>query len=388
MEMDPQIPVDLIKTIAEQDQNPVRVEKNLVQKNIANDKTKSYIVQLGSSTLILSKTNESPISEAYKKQIVDQLCQIEQQKKMYHQLVTKEPFLGSKDTVNQIRGGDLGKGSSPGARARSDARKAITNRAKGPKAAKSKSGVSSFAEAWAPHTSKRLSPAAAKRLAQQFQTVPAENGNGLFGRFSARPTPDPSNPGCSAGPRSLTVRGLTQNAGSEKKDPSSGSLDSKEVMRELERQSSRKKVEIEVGDQIYTIKNPYREDAYELGYKLADQIYDSIRECDTDICDIAKNLGFKANNIKNVKDHVFYNKHYLDRLAPTEPVEYRRFDANIQQALAWKRLETGTHTQDDVMWIKHECAERHHELKYSSGYSEAHDRAQSRFDGAPWEDQF
>ena len=156
-------------------------------------------------------------------------------------------------------------------------------------------------------------------------------------------------------------------------------------MRELERQSSSKKVEIEFGDQIYTIKNPYREDAYELGYKLADQIYDSIRESDTDICDIAQNLGFKADNIKNVKDHVFYNKHYLDRF---ESVEYRRFDANIQQALAWKRLETGTHTQDDITWIKHECAERHHELKYGSGYSAAHDQAQSRFDGAPWEDQF
>jgi hypothetical protein len=30
-------------------------------------------------------------------------------------------------------------------------------------------------------------------------------GNGLFGRFSARPTPDPSNPGCAGGPRSITV---------------------------------------------------------------------------------------------------------------------------------------------------------------------------------------
>ena len=194
--------------------------------------------------------------------------------------------------------------------------------------------------------------------------------------------------GKGVGPRSITVTGMTQNAGSEKKYPSSGSWDYKEVMRELDRQSSSKKVEIEFGDQIYTIKNPYREDAYELGYKLADQIYNSIRESDTDICDIAQNLGFKANNIKNVKDHVFYNKHYLDRLAPAEPVEYRRFDANIQQALAWKRLETGTHTQDDITWIKHECAERHHELKYGSGYSEAHDQAQSRFDGAPWEDTF
>jgi hypothetical protein len=194
--------------------------------------------------------------------------------------------------------------------------------------------------------------------------------------------------GKGGGTRTIRVTGATQNAGSEKKDPSSGSWEYKEVMRELDRQSSRKKVEIEVGDQIYTIKNTYREDAYELGYKLADQIYDSIRECDTDICDIAKNLGFKADNIKNVKHHVFYNKHYLDRLAPAEPVEYRRFDVNIQQALAWKRLEIGTHTQDDVTWMKHECAERHHELKYGSGYSEAHDQAQSRFDGAPWEDQF
>jgi hypothetical protein len=67
---------------------------------------------------------------------------------------------------------------------------------------------------------------------------------------------------------------------------------------------------------------------------LSDQIYDSIRECDTDICDIAENLGFKADNIINVKDHVFYNKHYLDRLALAELVEYRRFDAKIQQALA------------------------------------------------------
>jgi hypothetical protein len=148
MEMDPQIPVELIKAIAEQNKNPVRIEKNLVQQNLAKDKTKSYTVQLGSSTLILSKTNESPISEAYKKQIVDQLCQMEQQKKLYNQLVTEEPLGGSKDTVNQIRGGDLGKGSSPGARARSDARKAITNRTKGPKAAKSKSGGSPFAEAF------------------------------------------------------------------------------------------------------------------------------------------------------------------------------------------------------------------------------------------------
>ena len=195
--------------------------------------------------------------------------------------------------------------------------------------------------------------------------------------------------GKGAGPRSVTVTGMTQNAGSDKKDPSSSSWDYVDVMRELDKQSNKKIITIQVPDQIYTIKNPYREDAYELGYKLADQIYDSIRESDTDICDIAENLGFKTDNIKKVKDHVFYQKHELDQYVSLgEASEYKRFDPYIQQALAWKRLETGTHTQDDITWIKHECAERHHELKYGSGYSEAHNRAQTRFDGAPWENNF
>jgi hypothetical protein len=193
--------------------------------------------------------------------------------------------------------------------------------------------------------------------------------------------------GKGVGPRSITVTGMTQNAGSEKKYPSSGSWDYKEIIRELDRQSSKKRIDVQVGDQIYILKNPYHEGPYELGDKLADQIYESIRESDTDICDIAQNLGFKADNIKNVKDHVFYNEHDLDRYGPDQ-IERKQFDPNLQQALAWKRLETGTPTQDDVTWIKHECAERHHELKYGSGYNEAHNRAQTRFDGAPWENQF
>lgn len=89
--------------------------------------------------------------------------------------------------------------------------------------------------------------------------------------------------GKGAGPRSVTVTGMTQTAGSDKKDPSSGSWDYVDIMRELDKQSNKKIITIQV----------------------ADQIYDSIRESDTDICDIAENLGFKADNIKNVKDHFF-----------------------------------------------------------------------------------
>ena len=146
-----------------------------------------------------------------------------------------------------------------------------------------------------------------------------------------------------AGPRSITVTGLTQNMGSEKKDPSSNSYNYIDVMKKLEKQSSNNSIEIQVGDQIYRFKNPSRKNADELQFKLAEKIYDSIRECYTDICDIAENLGFKADNIKNVKDHVFYNEHDLDRYGPDE-IEHKRFDATLEQALAWKRLEAGIHT--------------------------------------------
>jgi hypothetical protein len=195
--------------------------------------------------------------------------------------------------------------------------------------------------------------------------------------------------GKGAGPRSITVTGMTQNAGSDKKDPLSGSWDYIDIMRELDKQSNKKIITIQVADQTYNIKNSYCENAYELADKLADQIYNSIRECDTDICEIAEKLGFKADNIKNVKDHIFYKEHELDQYVSLgEKSEHKRFDPNFQQALAWKRLEAGTHNQHDITWIKHECAERHHELKYGAGYSESHARAQSRFDGAPWEENW
>ena len=55
------------------------------------------------------------------------------------------------------------------------------------------------------------------------------------------------------------------------------------------------------------------------GYKLADKIYDEIKEFDMDTCNISKSLGYKAYNLKN----------------------------------------------DDVTFIKHEFAERYYEFKHS-----------------------
>ena len=127
--MNQQIPEEFLKAMDVQNQSPVRIERNSMQEigdneitKSHNDKTRSYAVQLSSSILVIEKTNESAIPEAYQKQIIDQLSQMKQQKEMYYQVITEEPSSSStsKDIATQIRGGDLGK-SGPGARAKADA---------------------------------------------------------------------------------------------------------------------------------------------------------------------------------------------------------------------------------------------------------------------------
>ena len=92
-----------------------------------------------------------------------------------------------------------------------------------------------------------------------------------------------------------------------------------------------------------------------------------------DLADIAKNLSYKEVNIEKVKNHVFKNKHYFDRLFSLEP---------------GKRLQSGTYTEKDKIWLMHEYAEQYHERTHDSGYSEAYDRAEKRFNGAPWKNNY
>ena len=271
-------------------------------------------------------------------------------------------ILGTKSSIEKInRGGELGK-SGPGARAKADA----LNRAKQLNFQKSGSR-SVFANAFTTQCG--------------FSSKPGQN---LKYKNNSKITENPveqNNRGQN------TCKASKASNNESKKDISSGLWDYNDTMEKLAKQSNKTKIKIQISDQIYKFNNPYYQNADELQFKLAEKMYDSIRECDTDICDIAENLGFKVDNIKNVKEHVFYNEHDLDRYGP-DRIERKQFDPNLKQALAWKRLENGTQTQDDVTWIKHECAERHHELKYGSGYNEAHNRAQTRFDGEPWKNQF
>ena len=93
--------------------------------------------------------------------------------------------------------------------------------------------------------------------------------------------PKPGNPfgyGKGAGPRTLTSTGLTQNAESKKKKMSYRPYNYIDTMSELNANSRKRKFDIQLRHEIYTIENPYRYTAKELKYVLAEKVYDSIRK--------------------------------------------------------------------------------------------------------------
>nr|QUS63743.1 hypothetical protein [Haslea silbo]QUS63948.1 hypothetical protein [Haslea silbo] len=106
--------------------------------------------------------------------------------------------------INIPRGGDNNQPgkpskSSPGSRAKGAAKRDFARRQKGKKPTSGRSGGSPFAQAFT--------------VEPKFPARPGRNQDGLLGRFSAQPTPDPYNPGCTGGPRSITV--LSQSKSSE-----------------------------------------------------------------------------------------------------------------------------------------------------------------------------
>ena len=102
------------------------------------------------------------------------------------------------------RGGDLGKDSSPGARAKSNARAALNKKVNDGKSFKSESGRKGVAEALTLSSFNKRRPAALNCLLRKLQP---------------RPTLDPSNPGCGGEPRSITVLSGQSNANSLTNEP-------------------------------------------------------------------------------------------------------------------------------------------------------------------------
>jgi len=113
--------LELTKILYEHSESEVRVERKLLNYSDNKDtKTGSYVVQLGSSNLSIFKTNNFPCSEGEGQEIINQLNELEEQKKLYDQILDKKEALASSEIKILVRGGDLGK-SGPGPRAKADA---------------------------------------------------------------------------------------------------------------------------------------------------------------------------------------------------------------------------------------------------------------------------
>lgn len=99
----------------------------------------------------------------------------------------------------------------------------------------------------------------------------------------------------------------------------------------------------------------------------AEAVYDIIRGTD-DIADISKHTGIPDFQVRRIKNHLFNQEHRLDD-------GLRRFDADPEIANAWRRLQQGDHTPNDLQLLQHELFESKFEGVFKTDYRTAHDAA-------------
>ena len=114
-------------------------------------------------------------------------------------------------------------------------------------------------------------------------------------------------------------------------------------------------------------------------FDQADAAYDAIRANAADIDTIARHTQFNPQEIADIKHHLFEQEHLLDRYVDFGvPAEVRRFDSHPGIAASWNRLETGTHTADDIRLLNHELTELRYMAETGNpSYTRAHEYAES-----------
>ena len=89
----------------------------------------------------------------------------------------------------------------------------------------------------------------------------------------------------------------------------------------------------------------------ERAIKHTKNYYESIRKMKTDYIRIANNTGMNENEIKEIKEYLFIDKHNL-----TEG--YKRFDESFDITQSWQRLIDGRNIKEhDIILLKHEMLE-------------------------------
>lgn len=90
---------------------------------------------------------------------------------------------------------------------------------------------------------------------------------------------------------------------------------------------------------------------------------------------IAESSGMTVDGIRQIKRHIFYNKHKTYE-------GYKNLYPDYDMAVAWKRLYGGCPEERDILLLKHELLESKLEKEYNLTISEAHAKATEKFDWA------
>ena len=109
--------------------------------------------------------------------------------------------------------------------------------------------------------------------------------------------------------------------------------------------------------------------------KHAARYYESVRRMTTDCERIAANTGFREQDIRLIKNHVFIEEHDLY-------VGYQRFDPDYEMAQSWQRLIDGRNIKErDIVLLNHEYIESIF-MKDGLSTAEAHEKAQGIYNYA------
>ena len=111
--------------------------------------------------------------------------------------------------------------------------------------------------------------------------------------------------------------------------------------------------------------------------KWAESYYEEIRHKSTDCKKIAERIGIPEEDIKAIKNYLFYDKSWYNDLIG----EYQRFMPDVAIAQSWQRLAEGQQIlSHDITLINHELYEM--KLKRDNpgiSHSEAHTRATRKY---------
>ena len=109
--------------------------------------------------------------------------------------------------------------------------------------------------------------------------------------------------------------------------------------------------------------------------KQAQAFYDArIRNGNDDVSLISKNTGFKYDDVLLIKKHIMEEEHLFDNGS------VRKFEANIDQALAWQRMMENRATDTDILLLKHELRELRYMKKTGCSYEKAHAFSNQKYD--------